>query len=68
MENRKQLKEARTIFNNLKTDPNSVLFSEERVDQWLLKKVKNSRYLKDFQLLKLIHLADNKDFFDDDKT
>ena len=38
MENKKVLKEARTIFNNLKTDPNSVLFSEERTDQRLLKK------------------------------
>ena len=68
MENKKVLKEARTIFNNLKTDPNNVLFSEERIDQQLLKKLKKSRYSKDSQLLKLILLADNRDFLDDDKT
>ena len=68
MENKKVLKEARTIFNNLKTDPNNVLFSEERIDQRLLKKLKKSRYSKDSQLLKLILLADNRDFLDDDKT
>ena len=68
MENKKVLKEARTIFNNLKTDPNSALFSEERIDQWLLKKLKKSTYSKASQLLKLIHLAGNRDFLDNDKT
>ena len=68
MENKKVLKEARTILKNLKTDPNSVLFSEERIDQRLLKKLKKSRYSKDSQLLKLILLADNRDFLDNDKT
>ena len=68
MENKKILKEARTAFNNLKTDPNSVFFSEERIDQRLLKKLEKSKYLKDSQLLKLILFADNKDFLDDDKT
>ena len=63
MENKNILKEARTIFNNLKTDPSSVLFSEERTDQRLLKNLKKSRYSKDSQLLKLILLADNRDFF-----
>ena len=68
MVNKKILREARTIFNSLKTDPNSVLFSEERIDQRLWKKLKKLKYLKDSQLLKLILLADNKDFLDDDKT
>ena len=68
MENKKILKKARTIFNNLKTDPNSVLFSEERIDQRLLEKLKKLRYSRDSQLLKLIPLADNKYFLDDDKT
>ena len=30
MEDKKLLKEARTIFSNLKTDLNSALFSEEK--------------------------------------
>ena len=68
MKNKKVLKEARTILNNLKTAPNSVLFSEPRIDQRLLKKLKKSRYSKDSQLLKFILLADNRDFLDDDKT
>ena len=54
MEDKKFLKQARTLFNSLKIDPSSVLFSEERIDDRLLKKLKKSRYLKDFQLLKLI--------------
>ena len=68
MENKKILKEARTIFNNLQADPNNALFSEERFDQRLLKKLKKSKYLKESQILKLILLADIKDFSDDNKT
>ena len=44
----------------LKTDPNSVLFSEEKIDTRLLKKFKKSKYAKDTLLLKLIYLVDNK--------
>ena len=46
----------------------SVSFSEEKIDKRLLEKTKKSKYLKDSQLLKLLLLADNKDFLDDDKT
>ena len=45
---------------NLKTDPNSVLFSEEKIDKRLLKKLKKSKYGKDSLLLKLIGLLDQK--------
>ena len=68
MEDKKVLKEARTIFNSLETDPNSALFSQEKIDNRLLKKLKKLKYLKDSQMLKLINLADNKDFLDDDKV
>ena len=44
MEDKKLLKEARTLFNSLKIDPSSVLFSEERIDNRLLQKVKKSKY------------------------
>ena len=37
MEDKKLLKEAKTLFNNLKTDPSSVLFSEERIDNEIFK-------------------------------
>ena len=35
---KKFLLEAKNLFKNLKTDPNSVLFSEEKIDNRLLKK------------------------------
>ena len=68
MEDKKLLKESKTLSNNLKIDPSSVLFSEERLDKILLKKLKKPRYLKKAQLLKLINLADNKGLLENDKT
>ena len=59
MEDKKFLKQARSIFSSLQTDPNSVLFSEEQLDKRLLKKLKKSKNEKDALLLKLILLADN---------
>ena len=35
------LLKAKNLFKNLKTDPNSVLFSEEKIDNRLLKKAQN---------------------------
>ena len=63
MEDKKVLKKARTLFNRLKNDPVSVLFSEELLDKQLLQKLKKSKYTKDTELLKLINLADNKNFW-----
>ena len=60
MEDKKLLQKAKNIFTSLKTDPNSVLFSEEKVDKRLLKKFKNSKCTKDSLLLKLILFADNQ--------
>ena len=68
MEDKKVLQKARTIFNSLKIDPNSVLFLEEKIDNWLLKKLKKSKYVKDSELLKLINLANNKSFLDDGRV
>ena len=68
MEDKKVLKRARNLFVKLKTDPVSVLFSEELLDDRLLKKLKKSKYEKDKELLKLIDLADGKDFLDDNKV
>ena len=62
MEDKKVLKKDRTLFNSLKTDPVSALFAEELLDNWLLNKLKKSRYESDKQLFKLVNLADNKDF------
>lgn len=61
MENKgKVLQKAKNIFENLKTDPDNVLFSEEKRDKLLLKKLKKSSYAKDHLLLKLINLAEQK--------
>ena len=42
----KLLQKAKNIFSGLKSDPNSVLFSEERIDSRLLKNLKNQGLLK----------------------
>ena len=55
---KKLLQKAKNISKNLKTDPNSVLFSEEKIDSRLLKKLKKSKYAKDSLLLKLIGLVE----------
>ena len=57
---KKLLQKTKNIFSSLKTDPNSVLFSEKKVDTKLLKIFKKSKYAKDSLLLKIIYLVDNK--------
>ena len=47
MEDQKLTQKVRTIFTGLKTDLNSVLFFEEKMDERLLKKSKKSKYAKD---------------------
>ena len=47
MEDKKLLQKAKYIITSLKTGPNSVLFSEEKVDKRLLKQFKKSKYMKD---------------------
>ena len=59
MEDKIFLKQAKRIFSSLKTDPNSVLLSEEQIDKRLLKKSKKSKYKKDTLLLKFILLAEH---------
>ena len=55
---KKFLQKAKNIFKNLKTDPNSILFSEEKIDNRLVKKLKKSKYATVFLLLKLIGLVE----------
>ena len=59
MEDKIFLKQAKRIFSSLKTDPNSVLLSEEQIDKRLLKKSKKSKYKKDTLLLKFILLVEH---------
>ena len=46
MEDKEVLKEAKTIFNSLKTDLNSASFSEEKIDMRLKKKKKKIEMFK----------------------
>ena len=55
---KKFLQKAKNIFKNSKTDPNSVLFSEEKIDNRLVKKLKKSKYATVSFLLKLIGLVE----------
>ena len=55
----KTLQKTKKIFQNLKTDPKSVLFSEDKINKILLKKLKKSPYVRDKKLLKLINLLEN---------
>ena len=68
MEDKKLLQKARNLFVKLKIDPASVLFAEELLDKRLLKKLKKSKYERDSELLKLIDLADNNDFLDENEV
>ena len=53
----KTLEETKNVFENLKTDSKSVLFSEEKINIGLFKKLKNQ--WKDKLFLKLINLTEN---------
>ena len=68
MEDKKQLKKARNIFDKLKTDTASVVFAEEVLDLKLLNKLKNSKYEVDKLLYKLLNIIDNKSFFNENKA
>ena len=47
MENKpKALEETKNVFENIKTDPKSVLFSEEKINKELFKKLKNQHMLR----------------------
>ena len=58
MKDKKLIQKATNIFTSLKTNSNSVLFSEETIGERLLKKLKKSKYAKDSLLLKFINLID----------
>ena len=67
MDDKKIFKKAKRSFDSLKTDPASIIFAEEFLDNRLLKKLKRSTYTVDKQLYKLVNLADSKNFLDDGK-
>ena len=67
MDDQKVFKKAKTLFNSLRTDPVSVIFAEEFLDDRLLKKLKKPKYEVDKQLFKIVNLADSKNLLGDDK-
>ena len=59
MEGKKVLKKAKNIFTSLKANPESVLFSKEKIGNRLLRKFKKCKHEEDSLLLKLNQLSDN---------
>ena len=55
----KTLQETKDIFEKLKTDPKCILFSMDKINIKLLKKLKKLPQIKDKQSLKLIDLLEN---------
>ena len=55
----KTLRETKIIFDELKIDRKTVLFSIDKLDTKELKKLKKPLYTKDEQLLKQINLLGN---------
>ena len=50
------LVQAKNIFEELKTDKNSVLFTEDKINDRIFKKLKKSKYVKDKEPVNLIML------------
>ena len=67
MDDKKQSKKAKNLFDSLKIDPSSILFSEEILDKKLLNKLRKSRYETDKLFYKLVNLLDSKNVFSENK-
>ena len=52
MNDKKEFKKAKLLFDRLKIDASSVLFSEEILDKKLLAKLKKSKYEIDKQFIR----------------
>ena len=63
-DNKKDFKKARSIFHKLKTDPLSVPFAEEILNEKLLLKLKKSNYVEDKKFSKLVNLLENSAIFE----
>ena len=64
------LQKTNIVFESLKTDEKSVLFSYKKLNLKIFKKVWKSTYVNDKKLLKLINVAENsiEEFNKDHKT
>ena len=62
MESKKgTIKQVNKIFEKLKTDVNSEIFTEKKINNRLLKKLEKSSCLEDKKLVDLISMAENFD-------
>ena len=68
MDEKKEFKKAKNMFDDLKVDPSSVSFSEEVLDKKLLNKLKKSKYETGKLFYKLVNLIDSKNVFDDGRA
>ena len=57
--------ELKKVFGQLQMDANSILFTEETINENVLKKLKKSKYVRDKDFVNLF--ANNVDFLDDEK-
>ena len=55
------------LFKNLQTDSKSVLFTEEQINEKILKTLKKSKYEKDKVFVNLFNLLGKDDEFDEKK-
>ena len=68
MDEKKEFKKAKNMFDALKVDPSSVLFSEEILDKKLLNKIKKWKYESEKLFYKLVNSIESKNVFDDSKA
>ena len=58
------MEKIKKIFNKLQIDSKSVLFTQEKLNEKLLKKVNKSKYEKDKQFVNIFNSIDKKNVFD----
>ena len=68
MEDDKNFKTARTIFNRLKTDLSSAVFADELLNKKLLLKLKKSKYVEDKKNFKLVNLNNTNVIFESENV
>ena len=66
MDDKKVFQKVKNFSVKLKTDPESVIFVEELLDNRVLKKLKKSKYDVDKLFYKLVNLVDSRSIFNED--
>ena len=58
------MEKVKRLFNKLQTDSKSILFTQEQLNEKLLKKLYKSKYEKDKEFANIFNLLDDKNVFD----